>query len=405
MPSRVILHVDMNAFFASVEQRSNPLLRGKPVVVVGDMSRRSVILTASYEARPFGIKTGMLLHEARAVCPRVIPVEGDYEKYTSASEEIGEALTAFSDRVEMTSCDEAYLDVTAVAGRWGGPAGIARAVQERLAETPGLPCSVGAAPNKLLAKLGSDMKKPRGVTVIAPEDVPALMEKTPVEALCGVGRRLQASLAALGVRTCAELGRMNFETLYRRFGAWGFWLKRMGQGRDDSEVALAGASSAVKSVGHSMTFPRNTWDREVVKSYLMHLCEKVGRRLRRKGFRGRGIAVTVRYADFETVSRHTLFPEPTDDDVEIYRRVMKVLDSFRDFPKAVRLAGVSVSSLAGMEKAGYLWDAMEKPRRVSRALDALNRKYGAGTLCRARVVLARRHGILSTPLPPRGETS
>ncbi|MBI4396699.1 MAG: DNA polymerase IV [Elusimicrobia bacterium] len=397
---RTILHVDMNAYFASVEQGANPLLRGKPVAVVGDLTRRSVILTSSYEARTFGVKTGMLLHEARKLCPGLIPVEGRYEKYLDASDKILSVLTAFSDRVEMTSCDEAYLDVTETQKFWGDGEGTARRIQDRIGEGLGLPCSIGVAPNKLLAKLASDMKKPNGVTVIAPGAVPALLEKTPIEDLCGIGRHMKEHLSRLGVETCGQLGRMDFERLYRRFGAWGYWLKRMGQGKDDSPVLRVNDPDMVKSVGHSLTFPRNTWDAEVVKSYLMLLSEKVGARLRKYGLKGRTAALTLRYADFQTLSRHATAGEPTHDDVEIYYLGRRILNSLGPFPKAVRLIGVSVSRLVKDAWHGSLLESLEKQKKVAEVMDDINRKYGKRTVCRARVRLAEKHGVLGTPIPP-----
>jgi DNA polymerase-4 len=433
MAGRVVLHVDMNAYFTSVEQRANPLLRGKPVVVVGDMHRRSVVLTASYEARPFGVRTGWLLREALAVCPGLIPVQSDPEKYRAASEEIRETLLRFSDRVEMTSCDEAFLDVTPASGEarphdGGRPAsgearphekgrpasgdGVAeeaalwkigeaqaRRLQDAVLRDVGLPCSVGVSPNKLLSKLASDHKKPNGITVLRPSELPAFLEDTPVEALCGVGLRLKESLGEMGLRTCGELGRADFERLYTRFGIWGHWLKRMGQGLDDAPVARADAPETVKSVGHSMTFSRNTDDPEVLKGYLLHLVEKVGRRLRRGGWAGRCVSVWVRFADFTGAGKQALSKEPTDDDGEVYRRAVRVLEGLGPLPKPVRLVAVSVSSLERAGGGGYLLEELEKDRRRSRAMDRINGKYGDKTLRRARVALAEKHGLLEGAMP------
>ncbi|HNF60063.1 MAG TPA: DNA polymerase IV, partial [Elusimicrobiota bacterium] len=300
--ARVVLHLDMNAFFASVEQRENPALRGKPVVVVGGLGRRGIVLTASYEARPYGIKTGMLLYQAQALCPTLVPVAGDFRKYVEASKKLFPVLERFTEKVEMTSCDEAFLDVTEARRPpdWDRARDTAARLQREVAEELSLPCSIGVAPNKLLAKLASEMKKPRGLTVIRPPEVEALLADLPVDALCGIGPRMKKNLAALGVRTCGQLGAMDFETLYPRFGVWGHWLKRMGRGEDDAPVARVDAVDTVKSVGHATTFPANTRDPEVLRAYVMYLSEKVAARLRRYGLAGREVALTVRDADFKT---------------------------------------------------------------------------------------------------------
>ncbi len=193
--NRVILHVDMNAYFASVEQKSNPLLLGKPLAVVADSRRRAIILTASYEARPFGIKTGMPLWEAKKLCPRLVVVDGNSEKYLDASAKILDTLESFSDQVEMTSCDEAYLDATASQKLFETDGeGIARLIKTKIRKITGLSCSVGVAPNKLLAKMGSDRKKPDGLTVVKPDQIDEFLKDTPVQEMCGIGHRTREKL-------------------------------------------------------------------------------------------------------------------------------------------------------------------------------------------------------------------
>jgi DNA polymerase-4 len=398
MGSRLILHVDMNAFFASVEQRSNPCLRGRPLVVCGDPARRGIVLTASYEARPYGVKTGMLVREARALCPNLEVVAGDWDKYMESSREIFTQLTVFSPHVEMTSCDEAYVDVT--DSGWAGAESLAHAVQSRLAETPGLPCSVGVAPNKLLAKLASEMKKPRGVTVVRPETVADLMARTPVEALCGIGGRMKRHLNALGIETCGQLGAAPFETLYTRFGVTGHWLKRMGQGLDDSPVQRLDADQAAKSMGHATTFPADISDPELVKGYLLHLCEKVGARLRKAGRAGREVSFTLRDARFFTVSRRLTLGEPVAEDEAVYGAALRIFTSFLPLRRAVRLVGVTVSGLEPRGGTPSLWPELERGRRAAEIQDRLNARYGPGTLTRARTLLARRRGLLAPPIPP-----
>jgi DNA polymerase IV len=396
---RVVLHLDMNAFFVSVERLGNPHLRGRPAAVVGDASRRGIVLTASYEARAFGVKTAMLLAEARALCPGLRIVASNPDKYQDMSERIFEAVRPLSDRVEMTSCDEAYLDATHDAPDWSAAERAARDLQAKIRGELGLPCSVGAAPNKLLAKTASESKKPDGITVVRPEDAAGFLRDRPVRDICGVGARLEEQLAGLGVRTCGQLGAADEETLYARFGIWGHWLKRMGNGVDDSPVARLCDPESVKSVGHSTTFPRNTRDPEVLKGYLMWLCEKVARRLRAGGFAGRTVSLTVRYADFETVGRQAGLREAVNDEGAIYAACARLLEKPGPPPRAVRLLGVSVSSLEREPENRFLFDELGKRRRAAAAVDALNARFGQTAVGRARTKTAERAGVFKSAMP------
>jgi DNA polymerase-4 len=397
----VVLHVDMNAYFASVEQRANPALRGRPIAVVGDLSRRSIVLTASYEARPFGVKTGMLYFEAKKICPGLIPVESDTRKYLAASQKIYDLLLGYSDRIEMVSCDEAFLDVSNGRPFAERAPALARAIQIQIADEIGLPCSVGAASNKLLAKLASDFKKPRGVTLIAPEDTAAFLKDMPVEKISGIGEKLRRSLLALGIKTCGELGAANFEMLYSRFGVWGHWLKRMGQGLDASAIWGPHAAEPVKSVGHSLTFSHNTLDDNVILGYLLLLAEKVGRRMREYNVRGSSVSLAVRFSDFETSGRQKESAEAADGDMEIYKRAARILNTFKPYPKPVRLLSLSVSGLTRQPAAGFLWEQDNKEKDRGRVMDQINDKFGRLTLYHGRVHIAQKHGVLPTPIPPR----
>lgn len=399
---RVVLHVDMNAFFAAVEQKARPELRGKPIVVVGGLGRRGIVLTASYEARPFGVKTGMVLFRAQALCPGLIAVEGRFSAYVEASRRIFAVLQTFTERVEMSSIDEAFLDVT--DPRFAGDDAWARRrgaeLQSAIHREVGLPCSVGVAPNKLLAKLASEMKKPNGLTMIRPEDVEVLFAKTPVDALCGIGKKMAQALKGLGIQTCAQLGAADFETLYTRFGVWGHWLKRMGQGVDDSPVARTDAPDEAKSVGHSTTFPADTKDPDLVRAYLLHLSEKVGARLRRYGREGREIALTLRNGDFKTRTVHHALAYAIQTDESIYQEADRLFQRFLPLRQPVRLVGVSVARLESPGGQLSLFETANPSGRLAATVDRLNAKYGKGTVTRARTALAKKHGILNPPIPP-----
>ena len=400
MTDRTILHVDMNAYFASVEQKSNPILRGRPVVVVADSRRRSVVLTASYEARAWGVRTGMNLGEARTLCPQAVAVDGNSDKYLDATAAIAEVLESFSDQVEMSSCDEAFLDATGSLGcfRTDG-AGLGEMVRREIGRKTGLPCSVGVAPNKLLAKLASDKKKPDGLTVISPDSVEAALARTPVEDLCGVGDRFREKLNAMGIFTCKDLGGAGIGPLTHAFGFWAHRLKRMGQGKDDSPVGRPADVRDPKSMGHSTTFPRDTADPEILRSFLLLLSEKVALRLRRGGWEGRAVALTVRYDDFTTFSRHGRVREPLDDGCRIYGAALNILEG-RDLRRPVRLLGVSVSDLTPNAWQEFLFESWSRRGKVNAAADRINEKFGKGTLRPAGVLRAERFGVLAPPIPP-----
>lgn len=397
--SRLILHIDMNAFFASVEQRERPELRGKPVAVVGGAGRRGLVLTASYEARPFGVKTGLRLFEAQALCPSLVAVPGRHDLYTAASRALWPMFTALSEKVEMASVDEAFIDISDPrrGADWAWARQEALRLQTRIAETVGLPCSVGVAPNKLLAKFASDLKKPRGITVIRPEDVAPLLDRAPVEALCGVGRKTARALAVLGVRTCAELGAADEGLLRTRFGVWGHRLSRMGRGEDDSPVARVDHEAEAKSVGHSVTFPEDTADPERLLAYLLWLSEKVGARLRRHGQEGREVVVTLRSADFVSRSVHRTLDRPVRTDTAIYAAARELLKEFLPLRGPVRLAGVAVARLSGEAGQREFSFHDDRPDRLTEALDRLNAKYGKGAVSRARAVVARKANEVKSP--------
>jgi DNA polymerase IV len=228
MKDRIILHLDMNAFFASVEQQANPGLRGKPIAVIGS-NGRTVITTASYEARKFGVKTGMAIWEARRQCPQIILVVGDNCKYTYTSSRIFKMMLDYTPLVEVFSIDEAFLDVTHSLKIFGSPERIAYLLKARIKQSFGLTCSIGIGPNKLLAKLASDMKKPDGLTIIRPDEVLQVIDPLPIKDLCGIGSRTERHLNLLGIKTCGDLGRFPVDILKRKFGVTGQHLHDMGR--------------------------------------------------------------------------------------------------------------------------------------------------------------------------------
>jgi DNA polymerase-4 len=412
MSDRVVFHVDMNAFFAAVEQQANPALRGKPIAVVGARNR-TVVLTASYEARAYGVKTGLTLPEARRRCPPLLFVTARNDRYTDTCARLAEIYRSVTPAVEVASVDEAFLDVTGTMRWWetnarfkmqdakqggaGAPEmGLARALKARVRAELGLPCSVGIAPNKLLAKLASDLQKPDGLVRIRPGEAAAVLENLPAQELCGIGPRTAEALAAMGVRTCGELGRFPVEALVRRFGVIGRRLSAMGRGIDDAPVVPLEASPDAKSVGHSQTLPRDLADRAAIEREILQLADLVGRRLRAGGYAGRSVALTVRYGDFTTFSRHLTLPAPTSCAYEIYEAALRILGALR-LRQPVRMLGVSVGEVVrGVEQA-WLFEDLRRRSEAERAMDAVNDRYGGGAVTRARLLDAARYKAWISP--------
>ena len=377
MNQRLIMHVDMNAFFASVEQQSNPELRGKPIAVIG--RGRTVVTTASYEARAFGVKTGMNTWQAKQACPHVIFVIGDNRKYTHTSSEIMQMMRDYTPLVEVFSIDEAWMDVTHSLALFGSAERIAYLLKARIRQRFGITCSIGIAPNKLLAKLASEMKNPDGLTIIGPDDVPRVLETLPVGELCGIGRKVEQHLFLMGIRACGELGRYPVERLTRKFGIVGERLRQMGRGMDDSPVIPAEDEQEVKSVGHSMTLDRDISLRNDICRYLLQLSEMVGRRARRYGVAGKTVHLTVRYADFSTIGKQQTRKAHTSQSEEIYREAVSILGSL-EITQPVRLLGVRITNLSYQREQLPLFEDERRKVLATSAMDEVNDRFGNFTV-------------------------
>ncbi len=378
MDDRIILHIDMDAFFISVEQRDNPSLRGKPAAVCGSLSR-SVVTSATYEARPYGIRAGMSTQEAKRRCPQLILVEGNHSKYTETAARIFSILKKFTPLVEVASIDEAYLDITQSILLFQSSLHIATSIKNQIREKEQLTCSIGIAPNKLLGKLGSRLKKPDGLVVIPEENVEEVLKDLPVSKLYGIGPKLAGALNSLGIFTCGQLGKFPVSVLSKRFGVIGERLHEMGLGLDDSPVVPFDEEEDAKSISHSVTLEEDTSDSNILKKVLLQLSEKVSRRMRREGFYGRRIAITVRYSDFFTFSKQKTLSKWMNSGNEIFKLASEIFESI-PHPKPIRLLGVGISLLKKEWCQLDLFERTDRKDNLLKTMDRVNERFGDWTL-------------------------
>ena len=387
--NRAILHVDMDAFYAAVEQRDHPEYRGKPVIVGSDPKDgkgRGIVATCSYEARKFGVHSAQPISEAWRRCPQGIYVRGDMSKYVRVSERMMSILLEFSDMVEQVSIDEAFLDVTGSRTLLGSGVEIARKIKARIFADQRLTASVGVAANKFVAKVASDLQKPDGLVVVEPGKEREFLAPLPIRRLWGVGARTEELLGRIGIRLIGNITRLERADLARRLGKGGEHLWQLAHGIDDRIVS---PEEGFKSIGHETTFERDTGDRRLLHDTLLQLTEKVAQRLRANDARGRTITVKLREADFSTCTRRSTMSEPADTMEKIFPAAWKLMQPLIRKGKLVRLIGVYASNLTTPEDAGQLplFDSIPgKDRRLAQALDRITRRYGDSAITRAALV-------------------
>ena len=378
MDDRIILHIDMDAFFIAVEQRDDPSLRGKPAAVCGSLSR-SVVTSATYEARPYGIRAGMPVQEAQRKCPNLILVEGNHSKYTETASRIFSKLKEYTPLVEVASIDEAYLDITKSQLLFKSPLHTAQSIKEQIRKQEQLTCSIGVAPNKLLAKLGSRLRKPDGLVVIQKEGVSQVLKDLPVSSLFGIGPKLEESLKAMGIFTCGQLGGFPVPLLENRFGVIGKRLQEMGLGLDDCSVIPFDEEEDPKSISHSVTLEEDTSELKVLRKVLLQLSERVSRRMRKDSFYGRRVTLTVRYSDFYTFTKQKTLSHWINSGPEIFQHSFDIFASILH-PRPIRLLGVGVSQLKKEWCQLPLFVKREKMDNLLRAMDQVNGRFGDWTL-------------------------
>lgn len=381
-----VLHVDMDAFFASVELLDRPDARGKPAIV-GHAGGRGVVTSATYEARRFGVRSAMPMSQALRLCPTAIILPPHYQKYTEYSRRVMEIFHEVTPLVEPLSIDEAFLDVAGARRLLGSPRRIAELIRARVVEETGLTCSVGVAGTKFMAKLASGRAKPDGLLVIPPSETLAYLRPLPVGALWGVGASTQASLERMGMRTVADLADAPIAVLQRAVGDAGARrLHDLANGRDARRVVT---ESREKSVGHENTFGVDVDDADTLRRELLRLSGRVGERLRRHGLEGRTVAIKVRFSDFRTITRSRTLAEPTNVGRRLFEEAWQIFEALELDLRAtpIRLIGVRAEQLldAGGD-ALALWDPDEEWRETERALDAVSARFGRGTIGPASLV-------------------
>ena len=378
---RRIMHVDMDAFYASVEQGDRPELKGKPVIVGG--GKRGVVSAASYEARRFGVHSAMPIFQARRLCREGIFLPVRMERYKEVSRQVMEILGRISPLVEQLSIDEAFIDITGTESLHGAPRDLAVKVKQAVREQTSLSCSVGIAPNRFLAKIASDMDKPDGLTFLEEKDIPGLLATLPVGRLPGVGAKSARKLSELGVVVAADILRFPVDFWTRRLGKYGATLYERARGIDPSPVI---PDCEAKSVSAEDTFPVDTNDPEELNKWLLWQAESVGHSLRRDGYRGKTVTLKVKYSDFRMVTRSRSLREETDCTQIIFQTASRLLQDLNVTGK-VRLIGVGVSNLCKEPPQVPLFPDAASVRyaRLDRVLDAVREKYGQEVMKRGRL--------------------
>jgi len=370
-----ILHVDMDAFFVSVELLERPELRGKPVVVGGRPDQRGVVSAASYEARKFGIQSAMPLRTAAKLCPHAVFLDGHHARYSEWSDRIATILAKFSPIVEMVSVDEAYLDLSGTERLHGPPFAAADKLLRTITSTTSLPCSAGLATTRLVAKVASEQAKPRGLVWVAPGREERFLARLPVRKIPGIGEVTERALRAMGIEIVEQIAALPQEKLEKVFGQWGDALYRKARGGDSYEFVI---DAEPKSISHNHTFGEDTDDAEVLAAMLSHLSQKACKRLREAGLAARTLTLTIRYTGFDTHTRAKTLAEPTRLDSDIFAVFQNLFREHRDMRRKIRLLGVALSAFNHGSQQLDLLDAerREKLEKLTRATDHLRDRFG-----------------------------
>ncbi|MEW9698527.1 DNA polymerase IV [Paenibacillus sp. SI8] len=405
---RVILHIDMNAFYCSVHEAVEPhLYKGKPLAVAGSVElRKGIIVTSSYVARRMGIKTGMQVRQALRICPDLMLIRPDFDLYRNFSRRFMQIAYSFSPLVESMSIDECFVDITG-SKQFGTPMEIAMRIQRHIMDELSLPCSIGVAPNKLLAKMGSDLKKPNGISVMRLRDVPNLLWDKPCNYLYGIGKKTADKLTKLSIHTLGQLAVADENLLSRHFGILGPHLKQAANGIDHSLVNPEQEQS--KSIGHTTTLPHDLTDKKEVFRVFLNLADQVARRLRRQKLMSSTVQITIRDPEMRTITRSITLQTPTEHMDDIYKTACQLFDHHWEEGNPIRLLGITLQSLSAKEETAVqldLFDYEKQPRRdqLNRIMDQLRDKFGENAILTAGMMsddpsaLIRNHKTRGTSL-------
>jgi DNA polymerase-4 len=390
--SRLIFLVDMNAFFISCEMAKNPELKGKPAAVAGDPKKRSgIILAANYEARKFGIRTTMLLHEARRLCPDLVIVPPNRELYEKNSNAVMDILSRYTPVIQQNSIDEAWMDLTGCEKLFGSPIKIAENVMEAISKELDLWCSIGISENKFLAKMGSELKKPQGITELYVKDIKEKLWPLPVREMYGIGKQTEQRLMDYAIYKIGDIANSNEEFLKSKFGKYGEELYRLSRGIDNSPV-IPNPIYDNKSISRSTTLPYDTNDPEYIRNILMSLAEEVGYEARKCGYKGKTISISIKYEDFTSVSRQKTVT-PTYLTKDIYTNALKLLEMNKNRSKLIRLLGLGLSNFEeeGSEQLS-IFDMVEgenkvqKEETIEKTIDKIRERFGSKKILRGSML-------------------
>jgi len=377
---RIIFHLDMDAYFASIEQQVDPTLRGRPIGVTGRPTERSIVVAFSREAKRFDVWTGMPVWEARRACRSLRFVPGRPERYVETTKRFLAILKRYTPMIEVFSTDEVFMDMTQEIDRYGGAIALAEQIKSRFREELG-PCitsTIGIASNKTFAKLVAKRHKPDGLGYLPEDDLPKLLRTTSVAEVCGIGPRIERRLSQMGVRTLAELGELPTSLLKREFGVYGLFLKGVGVGIDPSPVIPYSDVPPPKSIGHSRSLPPQLRTYSLALLVLRDLCDKVARRMRKLGYVGRTVHCGFRLGPTGPYhGKQTTLSTPTDDGEQIYRACLDILDEIPTRPETVHHVGVSVENLIPHHEAPIaLFEMDHRQEMLNRTIDCIRDRYG-----------------------------
>ncbi len=389
--ARIIMHLDMDSYFASVEQQANPTLRGIPIAVTGRPHESSIIVAASREAKRCGVKSAMPNWEALKLCPSLKLVSGKAERYIATTKRFLSILKRYTPLLEVFSIDEVFMDITQESRRYGGPLGMARLIKDEFREALGeyITATVGIAPNKAFAKLIANRNKPNGIGQLRDEEISSLLAEILIGDICGIGRRIEGRLNRVGIHTLADLGHTSERYLKQEFGVYGLFLKEIGQGRDPTPVIPYTTAAPVKSVGHSKSLPPQLRAFNLALLVLRGLCDKVGRRMRKLGYVGRTVYFHFRLGSMGPHhGKQITLPFSTDDGETIYNACLAIYRKIPVHPDSVSQVGVSVSNLTEKRgRSGYLLTKDQQRERLNSAVDRIRDRFGERAIVTGETLL------------------